>query len=332
MRIALVTPTRSDPAHRRLARALACEFRRRGHRVRWLTSSPGARTRFDVCHVHWFARGFEGLGLAAWPEGARLVLTHQAASFGLIEHPAAFGALARRAGLVTTVSRRAARELAVSIQKRAAVVPNGVAPARRTARPARSRTTLLAVSRIAAYKGLDTLALAFASLKDRRPGLRLEVYGPDQTGGRFARFVRRLGLGGRVELRGDRPEREVDRALARCEAFVLPSRQENLPMALLEAMAAGRPIVACRVGGVPEAVRHGREALLVPPGSPAALGRALRSLLERPALARRLGRAAARRARRFTWRNVATNYLEAYRTLLDASPRKRAPSAREKGR
>ncbi len=84
--------------------------------------------------------------------------------------------------------------------------------------------------------------------------------------------------------------------LAQCAVFVLPSLSEGLPVALLEAMAWGRPIVATRMGGVPEVVDDGVEALLVPPADPAALAAAIGRLLGDPRERLRLGRAARKRA------------------------------------
>lgn len=78
--------------------------------------------------------------------------------------------------------------------------------------------------------------------------------------------------------------------------YVNPSEFEGLPVAVLEAMCLGRPIVATSVGGVPSVIRDGDTGLLVPPGDPAALAAAVRSLLDDPARAARLGKSAARHA------------------------------------
>lgn len=83
---------------------------------------------------------------------------------------------------------------------------------------------------------------------------------------------------------------------AACDVYVNPSEFEGLPVAVLEAMCLGRPIVATSVGGVPSVIRDGDTGLLVPPGDPAALAAAVRSLLDDPARAARLGKSAARHA------------------------------------
>jgi glycosyltransferase involved in cell wall biosynthesis len=105
----------------------------------------------------------------------------------------------------------------------------------------------------------------------------------------------RLGLTDRVIFTGYRED--IPAVMNGLDVFVLPSHEEPFGMVVLEAMAAGRPIVATRAGGVPEIVRDEREALLVPPGEPEALAEAADRLLRDDELAKQLGRAAQRRVR-----------------------------------
>ena len=104
-----------------------------------------------------------------------------------------------------------------------------------------------------------------------------------------------LALGDRVRLVGERPD--IERLLPGMDVFVLSSREEGMPNALLEAMAAERPCVATAVGGVPEVLRDGETGWLVPPGSPEALARVLEEALARPEEARLRGEAAGRLVR-----------------------------------
>jgi glycosyltransferase involved in cell wall biosynthesis len=90
----------------------------------------------------------------------------------------------------------------------------------------------------------------------------------------------------------------VPRLLASCDLFVLPSLYEGLPLSLLEAMAAGRPVVATDVAGSNEVVRHAESGLLVPPADPVALADAIRRILADPAQAERLARAGQGRVQR----------------------------------
>lgn len=107
-------------------------------------------------------------------------------------------------------------------------------------------------------------------------------------------LVDRLGLGDRVILGGGRDD--VPDLLARSAVFVLSSKSEGLPISVIEAMAAGLPVVASQVGGVGELVVDGETGLLVSPGDPQALAGALARLLDEAPLRRALGGAGRRRA------------------------------------
>lgn len=317
MKVALVLPTLTDPAHLRVGRSLTRELGRRGHMVRLAAGAPAFRRllrgeRFDVCHVQFFSRGLAGLKPADFPSTARFVLTHQGASLGLLENRAAFFKLLKRAERVTAVSKAGLKELKKrfpGIRRKATAIYNGteILP---ECRPAYRRPYILSVGRLAAYKGTDVLLLAFAALG--AAGQELVLCGPDQTGGRMRRFAGRLGLRGRVRFLGARSPSAVERLLRGCSVFVLPSRAENCPMALLEAMAAGKACVASAVGGVPELIRNGRSGLLVRPGEPKDLSKALARLLGDERLRERLGSAASRGAKNRSWAAAAREYERIY--------------------
>ena len=127
--------------------------------------------------------------------------------------------------------------------------------------------------------------------------------------------VRRLGLESVVRLAGERDD--VGELLAGADLFVLSSRSEGLPLSILEAMAAGLPVVASSVGGVPELVVEGETGLLVPPGDPHALAAAMERLLDDPALRRRLGAAGRTRvSEHFDLAVARRAHLDLYRALL----------------
>jgi glycogen synthase len=128
------------------------------------------------------------------------------------------------------------------------------------------------------------------------------------------RQAARLGPG-RVRFQGFVPHAEVPAWLAAADVLVLPSVYEELGSVLLEAMAAGLPVVASEVGGIPDAL--GPAGLLVPPGDPAALAAAVDQVLEDPALAAELARAARRRAAACSWDTLAGRVLEVYRAVVE---------------
>lgn len=320
MRVLLAVPSRSDPAHAAVLRGLGAALRRGGHVVSAHAedfrgvAAAAARHRADVMHAHVFSRATPALFRARLPVPS--VLTHQGASLALHDDRRAFAGLAARADVVTAVSEAGRDELwALMGRSEVPVVVNGADP-RPTLTRMRGRVNggrggspvVLTVGRLAAYKGLDLLALALAELGGRGVPCRWVALGPDQTRGRLQRFVRRLGVPARFV--GPVPPSLVRAWLGRADVFVHPSRSEGSPMAVLEAMAAGLPVVASAVGGVPELV--GRAGLLTAPGDTAGLARALVRVLGDRLLAARLGTRARRRAGAFTWDAAARAYTRLY--------------------
>jgi len=143
-------------------------------------------------------------------------------------------------------------------------------------------------------KGHKELFEAMASLKERHPVHALIV-----GGGRRIDEIRALaaslGLAGEVHFLG--PRRDVPDLLTAMDIFVLPSYSEGVSLALLEAMAAGLPVIATAVGGTPEVVTDGENGLLIPPRDAEALARALERLMGAPDFAKKLGQNARKHVR-----------------------------------
>jgi glycosyltransferase involved in cell wall biosynthesis len=153
--------------------------------------------------------------------------------------------------------------------------------------------SLLCVGNITPNKGHLVLLEAMRILRARHPTLRATLVGRDFTEGRLFREAAERGLGETYTACGFVDD--VRPYLARATVAVLPSlRREGMPTALLEAMGAGVPVVASRVGGVSEIVEDGRTGLLVPPGDPHALARTIGLLLDDASLRRTLARSARR--------------------------------------
>ena len=141
--------------------------------------------------------------------------------------------------------------------------------------------------------------------------------------GELEALAERLEVGGRVCFLGFRPDAQQITGLL--DVLVVPSLTEGSPLVVLEAMAAGVPVVASSVGGIPDQIRHQREGLLVPPGDPETLGDALYGLLRDPAYARLLGEAGRRRAHsEFSHGTMVNRIEDVYREVLD---RPAAPDA-----
>jgi glycosyltransferase involved in cell wall biosynthesis len=140
-------------------------------------------------------------------------------------------------------------------------------------------------------KGIFDLLEATALLRRDIPSVQLECAGDGDLIA-VRRRARELGLGASVRLAGWIDPRQRDDLLAQCSVFVLPSYAECVPVSLLEAMAAGCPVVATTVGGIPDVIRDGENGLLVAPGDPHALAVAVRRVLVDRGLACRLAGAA----------------------------------------
>jgi glycosyltransferase involved in cell wall biosynthesis len=187
-------------------------------------------------------------------------------------------------------------------RERVVVIPNGVdverfaaAVADPTVRGENGAPVVGSVGCLAARKDYPTLLEALALLDRRGRGFRAVLVGDGKERGPLERRVEELGLAGRVRFLGERPD--VERLLPGMDVFVLSSREEGIPNALLEAMAAGRPSVATAVGGTPEVLEDGETGWLVPPSDPSALAVALEAALADRTEAARRGAAAQRATR-----------------------------------
>jgi glycosyltransferase involved in cell wall biosynthesis len=141
-------------------------------------------------------------------------------------------------------------------------------------------------------KGHRVLVEALGHLKDEFPHLHVVIVGSGGQRDALLAQADSLGLRDRIHLVGHRDD--IERCLAGMDCFVFPSLNEGMGRALIEAMAAGLPVVASRVGGIPAIVRHEENGLLVAAGDSRALSEALRRILTDPQLADRLGRNASR--------------------------------------
>ncbi len=192
------------------------------------------------------------------------------------------------------------------------VVHNGVPDLGPVEPVSHEGVVLVAVGRLNAQKGFDVLLQALRQLHHPE-GVRLLIVGGGEEHEALTRQSTALSLGDRVRITGWTDH--VRDFLSQGDIFVLPSRSEGFPLAIVEAMLAGLPVVATDVGGVPESVLEGVTGLLVPKDDPERLATALQRLIADPDLRLRMGRRGREVARSFTDERMAGAYLELWEQL-----------------
>lgn len=170
------------------------------------------------------------------------------------------------------------------------------------------------VANFKAHKAHDVLLRAAVEVRREVPDVRFVLVGTGPLEADVRRQAHELGLDGTVVFAGYRDD--APRVAAAFDVFAMPSRYEGLSIALLEAMALGRPPVVTGVGGLPEVVGHGRDGLVVPAGNHRALAGEVLRLLRDPDLSRKLGEGARRRAAEFDIRRAVRRMEEVYEELL----------------
>jgi glycosyltransferase involved in cell wall biosynthesis len=190
---------------------------------------------------------------------------------------------------------------------------------------------LVCVARLAVQKNHALLLRSFAQGPALDPRAHLLLVGGGKLGPELEREADALGLGGRVRFLGTRSD--VPEILGAADVFVLSSDYEGSPLSIMEAMAAGKPVISTAVGGVPELVENGRSGLLVPRGSVKALAQAMSSLAENSNLRAIMGRTSSTlAAERFDARVMARAYEELYDKMVRSAYGKGHQSGEPNGR
>jgi glycosyltransferase involved in cell wall biosynthesis len=185
----------------------------------------------------------------------------------------------------------------------------------------------LAVSRISsedAYKGVDTAIRAMARLSPSAGAAEFHVVGDGTDRGRLERLAASLGVAGRVRFHGAVDDEALRRLYSDCAFFVLPSSKEGFGIVYLEAMAAGKAVIAATETAVPEIVVDGETGRLVAAGDDRGLAAAMEGLFAAPEMAARYGRAGLRRLEeRFTYPRYERAVAEALGPLWEAATGRR---------
>lgn len=283
------------------------------------------RESFDLLHAHVYSSAAAS-ALATAGTGVPLVVTEHTEALWQGMSGRLFSSwMYRRVSRVIAVSSAIRRRL---IERdhvppaRINVVPNSVPPARDAdgdtlSLPAEFGDGPLIgmIARLQPEKGVTSFLKAAAHVAKELPAARFVVVGDGPLWKEMLGLAEVLGVRERVLFLGFRPDAQA--LIELMDVVAVPSVSEGTPLVVLEAMAAGTPVVASRVGGIPDQICHGREGILVPPGDPRALADALLVLLRSPELARSVGEAGRLRAgTEFSHERMVRRVEGIYRTAL----------------
>jgi glycosyltransferase involved in cell wall biosynthesis len=287
------------------------------------------RHEVDLLHTHEFGQALGGASAASLRRIPHLITMHGGKYFAERKRRRAALRLAiSLSGAITAVSSHSASHLEENLGLRPGtvlVLPNGAKLAPGEANGTRARLGIppdvplaLAVGNLYPVKGHRHLVEALSLLTRRHPDLHVAIAGRGEEDHSLRSQARAAGVADRLHLLGLRAD--VGTLLRAADLFVHPSLAEGLPLAVIEAMLAARPIVASAVGEIPKVLNDGEAGLLVPPADPAALASGIAALITAPERARELGaRAAARAGSEYAIPKMAERYLSLYGRLLTPS-------------
>ena len=300
-----------------------------------------AHLQAQVVHTHSFMAGLAGALAVRLARGPRLVVTiHNYPPRADGMRPAgrfqrwAVGQVVRRADRIITVSQRLRQDLTEvfpGAAEKTLVIPNGVdlgtnlaltrQEARRKLGLPESAPVVAMVARLAPQKGIVEFLRACAEVARRWPEARFALIGEGPLRGEAERLREELGLADQLCLPGQVASARA--LMPALDCLVVASTSEGSSVVAMEAMAEGRPVVATRVGGVPEVVGDGETGLLVEPGDPGALAERICELLGDPERARRMGeRGRQRAAAEFDVRMMVERMQQVYAPLLGGGARR----------
>lgn len=294
-------------------------------RLEWLISRMLERERFDIIHHHEPFVPFLSFQILDSAKCPNVATFHAFGGFSF-SYWAGRIALDRYMGKLDeriAVSSAARHFVSTYFPGEYRIIPNGVdvdfyANAKPFPEFQDGKVNLLFVGRVEPRKGAMYLMKAYAQIRMRHPNTRLIIAGRGPEIGDLRRFARDRELAD-VFFAGRVSDEDKARFYKTADVFVAPSTgQESFGIVLLEAMAAGRAVVASDIHGYKRVVQRNVSGLLVEPKDPDALAEALERLIVDPDLRRRLGDAGARRAPEYDWQHVTRELVEVYEAVIRA--------------
>lgn len=298
-------------------------------RVRWVKEKI-RELNPDILHAH-YATSFGFLGaissvhpfiISAWGSDIFSFPKHSPFHRLLLER------VLGTADYLCSTSHVMAKEMYshIDMKKKIHVIPFGVdvtqfVPPEQTDTNGQRKVVFGVAKYLQPVYGLDLLLKAFAQLNHLEPEralLRIAGDGPERT--RLQALAARLEITGQVEWLGTLPNSEIARFYQNLDVVVVPSRQESFGVTAVEGSACARPIIASRVGGLPEVVLDGETGIMVEPENIGKLTEAMKRMIEHPEERERMGRAGREFVlRNYDWEENVTKMEEVYREVLRES-------------
>lgn len=300
-----------------------------------------ARNKFDLVHAHWVLPNAPAAALVARRRGLPLVISLHGSDVFVAEKAAPFREAARwcfaRASAITACSDDLLnRALALGAdESKMSLIPYGAdAKIFRASTTAAQRVReqlrlcgdevmLLAVGRMVYKKGFEFLVAAMPEVLQHAPNVRLVLVGYGDLRDELQARAHALDLNSQVIFAGRVPRQDIPAYFAAADVVVVPSvrdaagNMDGLPNVALEAMAAGKPLVASNLAGFPDVIDDGENGLLVAEKDPHALAGAILTLARDPALRRRLGQAGRVKVHSaLNWENVARRFIDVYQQVV----------------
>lgn len=280
------------------------------------------RVRPDIVHAHMFDASLYGaLAIGISGVGTLVTTEHGQGNWKRPIHHRAERVISRVAASRVAVSADIAREMVAAGDvpgRKMRVIENGVPVGSFKARqPRAAPLRMITVGRLETPKDYPTMLQALRILADREVDFFFHFVGDGTEAPSLKGRAAQLGLNGRAVFEGYRAD--AAQLMETFDIFALSSVSEGLPVAMLEAMSAGLPVVATKVGGIPDTVREGVEGLLVPPSDPQRLADALETLCRNAPLRMKLGGSARKTVEsRYSMEAVCGKYASLYRSLATA--------------
>lgn len=300
-----------------------------------------AKTDLEIIHAHEYFQPCSFYGaLAAKLQRIPLMLTQHGyyhpenltKRIGVRFSEISYGQFVLRSAKKIIAIARSTKDFLTRIigikEERIDVIPTGVdtvcfspnTPIRKNIIPQRlmSREVILFAGRLVEYKGVDILIRAFKGVSEEFPDAELCILGQGSEEENLRRLASKLDVQNKITWINYVPHHLMNQLYAVSTVFVLPSRVEPLGIVLLEAIASGKPVVATKVGGIPDIISNGVNGVLVRPNSAKDFENGLRMVLENDQLAKRLGRQGRLLAESaFSWRVIAERIALLYKKSME---------------